>query len=139
MLTNKLCMIYCELPKLPKAAGFDGTLDIENSSNDEIMKMWLSLFSAKTEKDLSDIEGLGVDVLSKAVAAYRKVTASDRFKELERIREKARHDEASVVYNAEMRGEAKGVETEREKWQEVVAEKDKEIAILKAMVSGNRA
>ena len=120
LLTDKLCMIYCELPKLPDALGIHEVMGVENRSYDENLKLWLSLFKAKTEKDISDIEGLGVDVLTKAVAAYRTVTASDKFKELERIRAKARHDEATAIYNAEMRG----AKERDEHWQGVVAEKD---------------
>ena len=109
LLTDKLCAIYCELPKLPKVININGGNSVIDSNNeDSILKLWLSLFRAKTEKDLSEIEELGVDVLSKAVAAYRSVTASDKFKELERIRSKARHDEASAVYNAEERGRQEG-------------------------------
>ena len=124
LLTGKLCMIYCELPKLSKIAYADGEIDVENMSNDEILELWLSLFKAKTEDDLSSIEGLGVDVLSRAVAAYRSVTASDKFKELERIRAKARHDEAQAISDAEQRRD--------EHWQcvvaNVVAEKDSVLA-----------
>jgi hypothetical protein len=61
-----------------------------------------------------------VDVLSRAVAAYRSVTASDKFKELERIRAKARHDEAQAISDAEQRRD--------EHWQGVLAEKDSALA-----------
>ncbi|MCL1876342.1 MAG: hypothetical protein FWF87_08815, partial [Synergistaceae bacterium] len=36
------------------------------------------------------------------------VTASSEFRELERLRAKARHDEAQALYHAEIKGEAKG-------------------------------
>jgi len=73
---------------------------------------------------ISDIEGLGVDVLTKAVAPFRSVTASDELKDLERIRARARHNEAQAIYNAEIR-----VAKERdEHWQGVVVEKDTALA-----------
>ena|GEM_PF-5306708 len=48
----------------------------------------------------------------------RHVTASDEFKEIERMRSKARHDEAQALYSAEMRGE----ERANTKWQGVATE-----------------
>jgi predicted transposase/invertase (TIGR01784 family) len=127
VLTEKLRMIYCELPKLPGIAKICGE-GIADFSDDEILMLWLSLFKAKTEEDISEIEDLGVDFLSEAVAAYRSVTASEEFKHLEWEREKARYNEAAAVYNAEMRGEKRGAENEREKWQSVVAEQDAALA-----------
>ena len=64
--------------------------------------------------------------MSEAVQAYRHVSASPEFREIERIRSKARHDEAQALRNAEMK--------EREKWQDVVAEKDAIIAQLQAQL-----
>ena len=65
-----------------------------------------------------------VDVMTQAIGAYRKTTATAEFKELERLRSLARHNEASALGHAR-REEAK-------KWQgvvaEVVAEKEREIA-----------
>ena len=64
------------------------------------MKLWLSLFKAKTEEDLAKIEALGVPIMQQAIDAYRHVSATDEFRELERIRSKARHDEAQAIYDA---------------------------------------
>ena len=58
--------------------------------------------------------------MSKVVAAYKSVTASDEFKELERIRAKARHDEAQAIYNAEQQRD--------EHWQVIVAVKETALA-----------
>jgi hypothetical protein len=52
--------------------------------------------------------------------AYRNVTATDKFKELERLRSRARNNEASALGNARRE--------EREKWQGVVAQKDTALA-----------
>ena len=62
--------------------------------------------------------------MNQALEAYRHVAASDEFKVLERMRSKARHDEAQALKNAERRGEVRA----NEKWQEVVAGKDALIA-----------
>ena len=71
--------------------------------------------------------------MSEAVVAFRHVAASDEFREIERMRSKARHDEAQALKNAEMRGE----ERADAKWQDVVADKDAEIARLRAQLGKN--
>jgi hypothetical protein len=40
-----------------------------------------------------------------AIDAYRQIKVTPEFQEAERLRAKARHDEAQAVYNAERRGE----------------------------------
>jgi predicted transposase/invertase (TIGR01784 family) len=88
-LTDKLLMVYYELPKLPEVA----------DASDEL-KLWLALFNAKTEEDLTKIEKLGGSIMQQAIGAYRQVTATDKFKEIERLRSRARHNEASALRNA---------------------------------------
>ena len=66
----------------------------------------------------------GGEVMNQAVEAYRGITAMEEFRHLEILRERARHDEAQAIFNAEKR--------EREKWQGVVADKDALIAELQA-------
>jgi len=89
-LTDRLALVYFELPKLPK------TVTAENG-----LELWLSLFSAKTEEELTNIEALGVQEMSEAISAYRQITVTPEFLEAERLRSKARHDEAQALYNAE--------------------------------------
>ena len=64
--------------------------------------------------------------MSAAVQAYRHVAASPEFREIARLRSKARHDEAQALRNAQRQRD--------EHWQgvvaEVVAEKDARIAEL---------
>jgi len=108
-LSDKFCLHFFELKKVPPLTGdYCGK------------ELWLSLFNAKTEEDLAKIEALGVPIMSEALQAYRHVAASNEFKEIERMRSKARHDEAQAIFNAEQR--------EREHWQGVVAEKDAALA-----------
>ena len=114
-------MHFYELQKLPKTI-----------SKDDNLKLWLTLFNAKTEEELKQIEALEVPIMTQAIGAYRHVTATDEFKELERLRSRARHNEASALGNAERRGITIGAEKEREKWQSVVADKDAQIAELLA-------
>jgi hypothetical protein len=108
-------LIFFELPKLPEVAG----------TEDEL-KLWLALFKADTEEELARIKSLGVNVMEQAIDAYHSVVVSPEFKERERLRDKARHDEAQALHNAQM--------AEREKWQGVVAEKDAEIERLRALL-----
>jgi len=104
-LTDKLCMHYFELPKLPKVVNADDEL-----------KLWLTLFNAETEEELARIEALGVSVMEQAIGAYRQVTATEEFKELERQRHYAAHNKTSALGHARRE--------ERRKWQDVVSKKD---------------
>ena len=102
-LTDKMSLHYYELPKLPAA------IDAGNER-----ELWLRLFKADTEEELSIIEALEVPIMSEAVNAYRRVVTSSELKEIERLRSKARHDEAQALYNAERRGREQGIEEGRE-------------------------
>jgi predicted transposase/invertase (TIGR01784 family) len=121
-LTDKQVLHYFELPKLPK----------EINREDEL-KLWLHLFHAETEEDIVKIAAMEVPIMEEAIGAYKQLTATDEFKELERLREKARHDEASALRHARQEGEKQ----ECEKWQNVVAEKDMLIAKLQAQLNGS--
>ncbi len=46
--------------------------------------------------------------MSEAIDAYYTITTSPEFQEKERLRAKARHDEAQALYNAENKGRAEG-------------------------------
>ncbi len=41
--------------------------------------------------------------MNQAIEAYRQITVTSEFKEAERLRFKARHDEAQVLYNVEIK------------------------------------
>ena len=45
--------------------------------------------------------------MEQAINAYYTITASPEFREKERLREKARHDEAQALHHAEQKGAAK--------------------------------
>ena len=83
--------------------------------------------------------------MKEAVNAYRNVSASDEYKELERMKSKSRHNEASALYHAEQIGMNKGIEVgmnkgreveraiwekERALWEKRMAEKEAEISRL---------
>ena len=72
------------------------------------MLLWLSLFKAETTEELEKINQMEVPVMSQAINAYYTITASSEFRERERLLDKARHDEAQALHNAEHRGRTKG-------------------------------
>ena len=123
-LSDKFVMHYFELRKLPKTV-----------TKDDRLKLWLSLFKAETEEELKQIEALEVPEMSQAIEAYRSVTADEKFKELERLRSRARHNEASALGNARREGIEIGSIAEREKWQVVVADKDATLAAKDAILA----
>ena len=112
-LTDKMVLHFFELKKLPPLNSTDNSRDL-----------WLKLFKADTVEELEKIEEMGVPIMSEAIVAYRHVSASPEFKAIERMRSKARHDEAQALSNAAQQA----AESERAIWQGVVAEKDTEIA-----------
>ncbi len=89
LLSNKMGFHFFELPKLPA-----------DVSEDNMLLLWLSLFRAETEEELEKIKEMEVPVMSQAINAYYTITASSEFREKERLRAKARHDEAQALYNA---------------------------------------
>jgi len=119
-LTDKQALHYFELPKLPKVVNADDGL-----------KLWLALFRAETEEELKQIEALGVPIMEQTIKAFRQITATGEFKEIERLRSRARHNEAAALRHA--------AEVEREKWQGVVADKDAENEQLRIQIAELRA
>lgn len=93
LLSDKMGFHFFELRKLPN----------EVSEKDALL-LWLSLFKAETEEDLERIKGMGVPTMEQAVNAYYTITASPEFREVERLREKARHDEAQALHHAKQEG-----------------------------------
>ena len=64
--------------------------------------------------------------MAKAIKAYRHITTTPEFKEIERLRSRARHNEAAALRRA--------AEVERKKWQTKIADNeaalaDKEVAL----------
>jgi predicted transposase/invertase (TIGR01784 family) len=113
LLSDKECICYFELSKLPPLV-----------AGDDELKLWLALFNATTEEELIKLKNIGGNIMEQAVEAYRRVSTSNEFKELERLRALARNNEATALANAERIAEHR----EREKWMVVVAEKDAALA-----------
>jgi len=72
------------------------------------LQLWLALFRANTEEELSEIESLGVAEMNEAIDAYNTIKTSRDFQDLERRRVMASHDEAQALYNAARKAKAEG-------------------------------
>ena len=118
-LTDKQVLHFYELKKLPPLESTDSGRDL-----------WLKLFNAETEEELAEIEKMEVPIMSEALLAYRHVAASDEFIRIEKMRSKARHDEAQAIRNAEKRGE----ERANAKLQGVIDEQAARIAELETQL-----
>jgi len=68
-----------------------------------MLLLWLSLFKAETEEELKQIESMEVPIMNQAIDAYHHITVTPEFKEAERLREMARHNEASALWSAEQK------------------------------------
>jgi hypothetical protein len=68
--------------------------------------LWLTLFKANTEEELTKIKLMEVPVMEQAIRAYHQITADSEFREAERLREMARHNEASALRHAREEGKA---------------------------------
>ena len=99
LLSDKMGFHFFELRKLPEEIG-----------DKDALLLWLSLFKAETEEELEKIKGMGVPAMEQAINAYYSITASPEFHEIERLREKARHDEAQALRHAEQQGIQQGMQ-----------------------------
>jgi predicted transposase/invertase (TIGR01784 family) len=115
-LIDKQVLYYFELPKIPKMV-----------TADNVLELWLSLFKAETEEELEILANMEVPEMKEAVKVYHQITVTPEFRERERLYEKARHVEASALHHARTE--------EREKWQSVVAEKEKAMAEKDALIA----
>ena len=71
--------------------------------------------------------------MKEAINAYRSITATSEFREMERLRSKARHDEAQALHHAEAKGEKKG-RAEGEKKGRTEGETAKALSIAKNLL-----
>jgi len=69
--------------------------------------------------------------MKEAINAYQHITATPEFRQLERMRSDARHNEAAALRHAR--------QEEREKWQTVIADKDARIADKDARIADKDA
>ena len=126
LMLKELEWHFFELPKLGKEINIDDELNL-----------WLKLFDTNTEEDIKKLQELGVPFVQQVINSYRELTGDSEFLRLAWMREDAKRREAAALHHAR--------ETEREKWQVVVAEqaaaladKDAEIMRLLALLEEKR-
>ena len=93
LLSDKMSLHFFELKKLPAC-------ELETSNK---LLLWLSLFKANTEEELARIKALEEPTMEQAINAYERITVSPEFQELERLRSRARHNEAAALRHAEQK------------------------------------
>jgi predicted transposase/invertase (TIGR01784 family) len=124
-LTDKMELHFFELNKLPK--------EIKPG---DMRLLWLSLFKANTKEELEKIEAMGVSVMEEAIQAYHQITADSRFRELERLREMARHNEASALRSERNEGRKEGREEGREEGRKEGREEGRKEGMEEGIVKG---
>lgn len=125
LLSDKMGFHFFELPKLPAEI-----------SEDNALLLWMALFNADTEEELEKIKTMEVPIMSEAIHAYYTVTNSSEYREMERLREKAEHDEAQALHHAEQIGMEKGIKKGFEKGIERGIGKGIEKVALNLLKSG---
>jgi len=89
LLSDNMSLHFFELKKVPKDF---------NANN--MLLLWLALFKAETEEELKQIELMEVPVMKQAINAYHQITVTPEFREAERLRSIARHNEAAALRHA---------------------------------------
>ena len=109
---------FFELPKLQDVNAIDMASEKD---------LWLALFNAETEEDLEKLSQSGGAIMTEAIQAYHSVTATETFRNLEWMRQKAAHDEAQALANARRQRD--------EFWQGVADERDLAVAERDSMAT----
>ncbi|MCH5350051.1 MAG: Rpn family recombination-promoting nuclease/putative transposase [Oscillospiraceae bacterium] len=94
-LSDKMAIHFFELNKIPE--------DIEKNKRKEL---WLRFIRAESKEEFDMLENTNVAGIQKGIQAVYKMSADERTRELIRMREKALHDEASLLEEAKEEGRA---------------------------------
>lgn len=97
VFSDKFCIHFFELKKVGKKP---------NPHNSR--ELWLQFINADSEEDYEMINKTSVPIMQKAVRVIYDMSEDTKIREAARLREKALHDEASALKNAEEIGLAKG-------------------------------
>lgn len=81
-----------------------------NPNCGNLTELWLQLIKADTEEEFNMLSNTQVPEIKKAVNVIREMSDDERIKEMVRFREKARHEEATRLEEAQQRGLAQGME-----------------------------
>lgn len=105
LLTNKCRFDFLELPKA----------DTDKSTEIKRLKRWLRFFNLKSEEEADMLTQSNDTVMNKAVLILKNMSEDEKMQEVARLREKAMHDEASYIAQAEKRGINRGINNLAEK------------------------
>ncbi len=72
-------------------------------------ELWMQFLNADSEEDFEVLKQTNVPIMNKAVNIIYDLSEDTKIREMARLREKALHDEASALANAENKGIEKGI------------------------------
>jgi predicted transposase/invertase (TIGR01784 family) len=124
-LSDRMSLHFFELGKVPS-----GDLD-----PGDMLRLWLWLFKATTEEELARLKALEVPVVEQVINAYTQITSDAEFREIERQRQLASHNEASALKTRARQAR----DEERTKWQGVVADRDARLADMSTKLADRDA
>lgn len=96
--SDKFSIHFFELKKVGK-----------NVNPNNRRELWMQFLNADSEEDFEMLKQTNVPIMNKAVNVIYDLSEDTRIREMARIREKALHDEASALANAENKGIEKGI------------------------------
>ena len=72
-------------------------------------ELWMQFLNASSEEEFEVLKQTNVPIMNKAVNIIYDLSEDTKIREMARLREKALHDEASALANAENKGIEKGI------------------------------
>ena len=99
IFSDKFSIHFFELQKVNKKVDPDNRREL-----------WMHFLNANSEEEFEMLKDTKVPIMERAVNVIYDLSEDTRVRELARMREKALHDEASALANAEKRGMEKGIE-----------------------------
>lgn len=116
VFSDKFSMHFFELKKISKNP---------KTSREQ----WLRFINADSEEDFEMVEATSMPAIQKAVRVIYDMSEDTRIREIARLREKALHDEASMMRQATEKGIAKGIEIGEKKGIAIGEKRGKEQGI----------
>ena len=95
VFSDKFCMHFFELKKVSEKPTTK-------------REQWLQFINADSKEDFEMVEATSTPIIQKAVRVIYDMSEDTKVRELIRLREKARHDEASALKHAKDEGKAEG-------------------------------
>ncbi len=112
VFSDKFCMHFFELKKI-------------NKKPTNTREQWLQFINADSEEDFEMVEATSMPIIQKAVKVIYDMSEDTKIRELARLREKALHDEASALKQAEEKGIAIGKAEGRAEGEAAIIQKMK--------------